>query len=199
MRNPSFLGCELFVIGTSAGGVDMLSAILPAFRKTNKFKVAVVIHMPPTGPNLIPSLMNEICDLDVCEGTPGEKMRPDHIYIAPPDYHLSVENDGTLSLSTEGPQNFSRPSIDILFESAAFAYQRKTIGILLTGANNDGAHGLKRIQEMGGVTIVQDPSDAHYETMPLSALEIMKPDLVLKTTEMTELIAKLCGEGKAYV
>lgn len=184
---------EIFVIGTSAGGVEILSRILPAFKKTGFIKIAVVIHMPSSGPNLIPSLMQDRCELTVKEADSGEPMLADHIYIAPPDYHLCIEPDLTLSLSSEGPLNFSRPSIDILFESAAYTLPRKVAGILLTGANEDGAYGLTLIKKCGGLAIVQNPSDADYPTMPESALKLLRPDFLVTTNELINLIRQKCS------
>lgn len=189
---------ELIVIGTSAGGVDILNKLAPAFSKTNRIKVAVVIHIYPTGPNLIPSLMGDHCELDVKEAEPGEPMQNDMIYIAPPDYHLCIEPNHTLSLSSEEPVHFSRPSIDVLFDSAAYAYGNKVLGILLTGANNDGALGLQTIQKMGGMTIVQSPSEAEWEMMPKSAIDVMKPDYILTTEEIINKIKRICSEGSIY-
>lgn len=182
---------ELVVIGVSAGGIEMLNKLIPAFQINNRIKVAIVIHMPPSGPNLVPSLLKDISPLTIKEADAGESLMADHIYIAPPDYHLCVEPGGTLSLSNEEAVNFSRPSIDILFESAAYASGKKTLGILLTGANNDGALGLKKIQELGGKTIVQDPKDAQFDEMPKSALAIMKPDFVFSSDEIAQFIATL--------
>lgn len=192
MLEPELTRPELFVIGTSAGGIDVLGRLLPAFFKTDLFKVAIVIHLPPEGPNLVPSLLRDATALVVKEPFSGDPLLPDHVYVAPPDYHLCIEPDGTLSLSSEGPVNFSRPSIDILFESAAFAYSKRTIGILLTGANNDGALGLRKIQEAGGITIVQDPNEAQFNAMPTSALKIMTPDFVFTVKELVEFIQNLC-------
>lgn len=195
MPVKSFKDAEMFVIGASAGGIDILNKLLPAFKKNNKFSVAVVIHLPPEGPNLLTSLFAPVCKLQVIEATPGELVKPDTIYFSPSDYHLCIEPNHTLSLSSEEPLNFSRPSIDILFESAAYAYGKKTVGILLSGANNDGAAGLKKIQELGGVSIVQEPRDAEFDTMPLSAMEIMKPHYVLTIKEMITLIENTSSGG----
>lgn len=192
----SFSETELFVIGASAGGVNLLHHLLPAFQKSGRYKVVVVLHLPPGGPNLLPSLYAPLCSLRVTEATPGEELLPDTIYFSPTDYHLCIEPNHTLSLSSEEPVNFSRPSIDVLFESAAYAYGRKAAGILLTGANEDGAMGLMKIQAAGGITIVQEPKDAEYETMPLSALSLMKPDYVLPTLEIRDLISDLCSGGE---
>ena len=189
---------ELIVIGTSAGGVDILNKLAPAFAKTNRIKVAVVIHISPEGPNLIPSLMGDHCALTVKEAEPGEPLKNDTIYIAPPDYHLCIEPNHIVTLSSEEPLNFSRPSIDVLFDSAAYAYGNKVLGILLTGANNDGAAGMKTIQKMGGMTIVQKPSEAEWDVMPKSAIEIMKPDFILSTEEIINKIKSICSEGSIY-
>lgn len=187
-KNPEEI--TLVAIGTSAGGVAVLHHILPAFTG-KRLAVVVVIHLPPTGPNLIPSLYAEECGFRLKEAESGEPIVPGTIYIAPPDYHLSVEPQGTLSLSNEEEFNFSRPSIDILFDSVAFAYKSKAMGLLLTGANNDGAEGLKTIARLGGMTIVQDPSDAEYPTMPQSALELNTPDGILSVEEIKQLIRSL--------
>lgn len=191
-----FPDIELVVIGVSAGGIEMLNKIIPSFKMNGRLKVAIVIHMPPTGPNLIPSLLKDITPLTVKEADPGEILSADHIYIAPPDYHLCIEPGGSISLSSEEPVNFSRPSIDILFESAAYAFGKKTLGILLTGANNDGAIGLKKIQEYGGKTIVQDPNEAQFDEMPKSALAIMKPDYIFKAGDIAEFIKTLSRPSK---
>lgn len=189
---------EMIVIGTSAGGVDMLKKIAPAFAKSGFVKCAIVIHMSPNGPNLIPSLMADDCAFKVKEAEPGEPMEPDTIYIAPPDYHICLEPNHIVTLSNEEPLNFSRPSIDVLFDSAAYAYGKRTLGILLTGANNDGATGLKTIQNAGGKTVIQKPEEAEWNVMPQSALEIMKPDLILSTKEIIELIQSICIQGSSY-
>lgn len=189
---------EMIVIGTSAGGVDILKKIAPSFRKNGKIKVAVVIHLSPSGPNLIPSLLEDECQLRVKEAEPGEPMEADTIYIAPPDYHLCLEPNHIMTLSTEEHVNFSRPSIDVLFDSAAYAFREKSMGILLTGANNDGAIGLKTIQNMGGKTVIQKPEEAEWDVMPQSALEIMKPDHILTTEEIKKLIQSICEEGSSH-
>lgn len=189
---------EVIVIGTSAGGVEILKNILPAIKKSRHLKVALVIHLPPEGPNLIPSLMGPSCDLTITEAEPGEPMLSDHIYVSPTDYHLLLESNYTLSLSNEELVNFSRPSIDLLFESAAYAFGKKTVGILLTGANHDGAQGLKKIKEMGGLTIIQDPGEAEYKAMPESALEIMKPDLILTTKKLSDLLTEISQTRRVH-
>ena len=115
MPVKSLKNAEMIVIGASAGGVDVLNKLLPAFKKCNKLSVAVVIHLPPDGPNLLTSLFEPTCNMDVTEATPGEAIKADTIYFSPSDYHLCIEPNHTFSLSSEEPLNFSRPSIDILF------------------------------------------------------------------------------------
>lgn len=181
---------RIIAIGASAGGVTALHEILPAI-KSRKVSVVVVLHFPPEGPNLIPSLYADECKLAIKEAESGEVLEPGVIYIAPPDYHLSTEPNGTLSLSNEEEMNYSRPSIDILFDSVAFAYKSKAMAILLTGANHDGAQGLKRLHDLGGTTAAQDPNDAEFPVMPLSALELFQPTYVLPLKGLTNLLRSL--------
>ncbi len=180
-------------IGTSAGGVDALLTLLPLFKKPSDLSVLFVLHLPASGPNLIPSLLSDRCDFVIKEAESGEAVLPETIYMAPPDYHLSLETNGTVSLSTEELVNFSRPSIDVLFESVAHAAKDQALGILLTGANEDGARGLKLIHDRKGVTIVQDPGDADFPTMPAAALAYIEPDLTVSLEELKEVLGRLFG------
>lgn len=175
-------------IGASAGGIDALRMLLPKFKRGLPLAILVVVHLPSDGPNLIPELFQDECEFTIKEADSGEPIEAGHIYIAPPDYHLSGEARGTLSLSNEAPVNFSRPSIDIMMESVARAFAEKSIGVLLTGANEDGALGMKEIQRCGGKTFVQDPEEAEYPTMPLSCLELIRPYRVLKVKDMAHAI-----------
>lgn len=188
---------EYVVLGASAGGVEALKTVLSELKDQNKLKISLVLHMHPTGPNLMAEILSDYCTWDIQEGSPGELATIGSIRIAPPDYHLSLEPNGTYSLSSEGPVNFSRPSIDILFESAAYAFGKKTLGILLTGANQDGASGLSLIQRSGGLTIVQNPKEATSSMMPESALEIMNPDEVLTLKDISHFLALLTS-GESY-
>ena len=189
---------DMVVIGTSAGGVDALMKILPAFRKPSHLAVVVVIHLPPKGHNLIPSLLAPDCDFSIKEAESGEKIEKETIYIAPPNYHLCLEPNHTLSLSSESMVNFSRPSIDVMFESAAYAYLKKTLGILLTGANNDGARGLKTISDAGGITIVQDPKDSNHPVMPQAALDLFQPSFQMNLDDIKNLLNEICFKGYRY-
>lgn len=125
----------------------------------------------------------------------GDKMplEPGHAYFAPPGYHLLLERDRTCSLSQDDPVHYFRPSIDVLFVSAATALGAAAVGVLLTGANQDGAEGLREIQRRGGITVVQDPAEAQVATMPQAALNIMRPDQVLPLLRIAEYLARVTG------
>ena len=138
--------------------------------------------------------MSESCKSRVKQADEKEKIVPAMIYIAPPNYHLLVEDDRTFSLSVDELVNFSRPSIDVLFESAADAYGKRLIGIILTGANSDGSNGLKKIKECGGMAIVQDPESSEADTMPRAAIKATKVDYVLPLEEIGTFLRKL-GDG----
>jgi two-component system chemotaxis response regulator CheB len=159
------------VVGASAGAVDALLAVLPALAADFPLPVMVVVHLPPEMKSGIPGLLRARCRVDVREAEDKEPARPGTVYFAPPDYHLLVEPDGRLSLSSEEPVHHSRPSIDVLFETAADAYGPGLIGIILTGANADGARGLRAIRDAGGIALVQRPDLAYSPAMPRAALE----------------------------
>ena len=173
---------EAVVIGVSAGGLKALSAILPSLPGDYPLPVMVVIHLPPAGKSLVAELFDNKCAVKVVEAEDKDTIAPGTVYFAPPDYHLLVELDRTLSLSSEEPVLFSRPSVDVLFETAADAYGPGLIGIVLTGANTDGAQGLKAIVAAGGVALVQTPEDAFASAMPEAALESV-PEAAAMTLE----------------
>jgi two-component system chemotaxis response regulator CheB len=158
------------VIGASAGALDALSIILPSLPTEFPIPVLVVVHLPADKESLLPSLLNANCKLEVREAVDKEPIQGGTIYFAPPDYHLLVEDKLSLSLSADEAVNFSRPSIDVLFESAADAFGSSLIGVILTGANNDGARGLTAVVESGGIALVQRPDCSYASTMPLAAL-----------------------------
>lgn len=160
------------VIGASAGAVEALLHVLPQLPRGYPLPVLVVVHVPPQRRNVLASLFAARCPLDVREPDDKEPAAPGTILFAPPDYHMLVEADRTISLSVEGPVQFSRPSIDVLFESAADAYGPGLIGAVLTGANHDGAEGLAAVAAAGGMAIVQDPAQAAYPVMPEAALAL---------------------------
>lgn len=181
---------KVIAIGTSAGGIDALVYLLPQIRSTN-LAVLIVQHIHPNTDTFFLKSLNEKCRLKVREACSTEIVKPGIIYFAPPDYHMQVESDCSISLSMDEKVNFSRPSIDVLFDTAASAFKSKLTGILLTGANSDGSRGLKHIHDLGGYTIVQQPESALFGEMPASALKLFTPDLVLNLSEIAEYLSKL--------
>jgi len=179
------------VIGGSAGGLEALNALLPMLPAAFRAPVIVVMHQRPMHPSLLPELLAPRCALPVLEAEDKLAIRPGHLYLAPPDYHLLVEQeegegrregawgDVRLALSVEPPVRYSRPSIDVLFESAAIAWREQVLGILLSGANDDGARGLAAIRAAGGLAWVQTPESAVVETMPQEAIARGAADHVL--------------------
>jgi two-component system, chemotaxis family, protein-glutamate methylesterase/glutaminase len=159
------------VIGASAGAVQALQVVLPALPANYALPVLVVVHVPADRSNVLLPLFQAKCRITVKEAEDKETMVGGVIYFAPSDYHLLVESDGGIALSWDEPVNYSRPSIDVLFESAADAYGAGLVGVILTGANHDGAAGLKAVMEAGGLGIVEDPADALASAMPEAALE----------------------------
>jgi len=162
-------GKQAVVIGASAGALEALFAILPMLPASYPLAVLVVVHVPAGKPSLLPSLLQAKCKLTVVEAEDKMPIRPGTIYFAPPDYHLLVETDLRIALSGEEEVQFSRPSIDVLFETAADAYGQTLIGVVLTGANSDGALGLKAIVAAGGDALVQQPQTAYASAMPQAA------------------------------
>jgi two-component system chemotaxis response regulator CheB len=182
---------ELVVIGGSAGGIDALLALLPALPPGFTLPVVCILHLPPDRESRLAELFADRLALPVREAADKEAIRPGTIYFAAPGYHLSIEHDRTFSLSCEPPVQFARPSIDVLMDSSADACGPGVAGILLTGANQDGAAGLARIAECGGLTIVQDPAEAQASAMPEQAIRRRAPDLVLPLAAIAALLPLL--------
>lgn len=159
------------VIGASAGGVQALLELLPSLPVDFPVPVLVVLHIPPDRTNVLATLFDARCAMTVKEAEDKDTAVPGVIYFAPSDYHLLVEANGDLALSTEKPVNFSRPSIDVLFESAADTYCPDLMAILLTGANDDGARGLSAVATAGGTVLVEDPDSAYARPMPEAGLK----------------------------
>ncbi len=173
---------EAVVIGVSAGGLKALSAILPTLPADYPLPIMIVIHLPPDRNSVVAKLFDDKCALTVREADDKEDILPGYVYFAPPDYHLLIESDRRLSLSSEEPVLFSRPSVDVLFETAADVYGEGLIGIILTGANPDGAAGLKQVVKEGGRALVQRPDQAYASAMPEAALA-MSPQAESLTLE----------------
>jgi two-component system, chemotaxis family, protein-glutamate methylesterase/glutaminase len=161
---------KALVIGASAGGVQALSKLLPALPAGFAMPVMIVMHVPPRKGNALVELYEKKCALAVKEAEDKEPLEAGTVYFAPPDYHLLVETTEALALSSDETINHSRPAIDVLFETAADAFGPALTGIILTGANHDGAAGLKAVSASGGLAIVEDPGTAEVATMPAAAL-----------------------------
>lgn len=160
----------MVVIGASAGGVQALLTLLPALPANFPRPVLIVVHVPPEHDHGLTTLFQARCAMRVCEAEDKQIPAPGTIYFAPANYHLLVEPDGSMALSADDPVHHSRPSIDLLLESAADALRGRLIAILLTGANEDGAAGLRAVACAGGTVIVEDPDTAQVRTMPAAGL-----------------------------
>jgi two-component system chemotaxis response regulator CheB len=179
------------VIGTSAGGVEALSSLLPALPAGLRAAVFVVIHLPRDRPSLLVDIFRHRCALPVREAQDKEPVATGTVYFAPPDYHLLVDEGPRIALSSDDLVHFSRPSIDVLFESAADFYGEKLLGIILTGASQDGSSGLEAVHQAGGWTVVQQPEDAQSPFMVESAMKRSPVDFVLTLDEIAHLLSTL--------
>ena len=182
---------QVVVIGGSAGAMTMLVELLPGFPADFPLPIVIAVHLHPRQDNAHIERLASQCALSVKEADEKEPIQVGSIYLAPPNYHLLIENDRTFSLSIDERVNYARPSIDVLFETAAQVYGPQTIGVVLTGANNDGARGLRLIKERGGLAIVQDPRTAESAYMPQAALEATPVDHVLSVPEIGNLLVKI--------
>ena len=182
---------EAVVIGGSAGGVDALRTLLPALPGGLTLPVFCILHLPGDRDSRLAELFGERLPVPVCEAADKQEIAPGTVYFAGSGYHLSIERDHTFSLSCEPPVAFARPALDVLMTSAADAYGPGLAGILLTGANHDGAEGMAAIHAGGGFTVVQDPQDAQVPTMPQEALRRFKPHLVLPLAAIHALLPML--------
>jgi two-component system, chemotaxis family, protein-glutamate methylesterase/glutaminase len=185
---------EAIVIGASAGGVEVLTQMLPALPADFRPAVLIVVHVRSDPPSLLPGLFSARCKLPVVEPDDKDDIAGGTIYVAPPGYHMLVEPDRSISLSVDPPVRFSRPSVDVLFESAALCFADTLLGVVLSGANDDGARGLVAIQRAGGRCWVQDPHTAVSDAMPLGAIARGGVHDILTLDTM---IARLRGMARA--
>ncbi|MCI0995803.1 chemotaxis protein CheB [Pseudomonas corrugata] len=182
---------EAIAVGVSAGGVEALLRLFGQLRKGFRLPVLVVLHLPNERHSQLAQVLGHRLAIPVEEARDKQDIQAGTLYVAAPGYHLSVEADRSLSLSLEEPVHHSRPSIDVLFESAADVYGSSLLAIVLTGANDDGARGLARVKELGGITVVQDPAEAQVSTMPEAALALHEPDHILTLQGIGQLLAGL--------
>ena|SRR5712692_8459863 len=188
---------DLIAIGASWGGLHAVSTLLAALEADPGTAVAIAQHRSPESPEGLAELLQQHTQLVVQEAEDKDAIEPGHAYLAPPDYHLLVERDGRFALSTDDRVQYARPSIDVLFESAAEAYRERCIGVVLTGLNEDGAAGLARIKELGGVAIVQDPRTAERGEMPAAAIAATEADVILPLEEIGHFLHGLLVETRS--
>lgn len=184
--------CKAIVIGSSAGGLQALKTIISGLSARFDTPVIVTQHLSSSSDNYLVYFLNQFTHLTVKEADEKETISHGHVYIAPPNFHLLIEEDFTLSLNVEEKVNFARPSIDVLFETAAEAYKNQLIGIILTGANHDGAKGIARIKQKGGYTIAQNPDTAESAAMPRAAINTGFIDQILNLEEIPVLLNEMC-------
>lgn len=187
---------EVILMGASAGGLDALSKVLPVLPAGFPLPILIVQHISPHSDNYLAAHLNRMAQIEVKEAEEKESLRAGVAYIAPPNYHLLLEEDNTLSLSTDEKVNYSRPSIDVLFESAAYAKGGNIIAVVITGANHDGSAGAKLIKSRGGYIIVEDPATAHVPVMPESVLKLITPDLITALAGIGPKLIELAGLQK---
>jgi two-component system chemotaxis response regulator CheB len=177
--------CQAVVIGASAGAIEALSVLLPALPSAYRLPVMIVVHVPPDRKSLLPDLFRDKCAIKVVEADDKEPVQNGVIYFAPPDYHLLVETGKTLSLSSDEPVLFSRPSVDVLFESAADAYGPALTAVILSGASQDGAKGLAAVVAAGGEAMVLRPGEAYATAMPEAAIASCPSAKILSLAEIS--------------
>lgn len=185
---------QAVAIGASAGGVQALLTLLPALPADFPWPIFIVLHVPADRGNVLAPLFEAKCRLEVKEAEDKETASPGVVYFAPSNYHLLVESNGDLALSSDEAVNYSRPSIDVLFESAADAYGAGLTGVILTGANEDGAAGLSAVAAAGGIALVEEPAAAYAQAMPQAARNACDAALALPLERIAE---HLKGLGKA--
>ncbi|WP_069999682.1 chemotaxis protein CheB [Cellulosilyticum sp. I15G10I2] len=179
---------QAVVIGTSLGGMEALKIILTSLPRDFSLPILIVQHLSAHSDSFLAKYLDNICEIEVKEADEKERVISGCAYIAPPNYHLMVEKEGHLALSVDEKVNYARPSIDVLFESAADAYRDQLIGVILTGANSDGAWGIRQIKENGGTTIVQEPKTAVSSIMPSAAIKSADIDYIVPLSYIGELL-----------
>lgn len=183
--------CKAVVIGASAGAVQALLDILPVLPADGRLVILIAVHVPPDRGNALVPLLQSRCRAPLKEAEDKEPTVPGQVYFAPSDYHLLVEQDGSLALSSDEPVHYSRPSIDVLFQSAADAWGETLVGIILTGANEDGAQGLAAVHAAGGEALIQAPAESYAPTMPIAALAACPEARVLTLNDIANHLAAL--------
>jgi two-component system chemotaxis response regulator CheB len=185
------LNYEAVVIGVSAGGLFALSGILGELPVDFPLPIVVIQHRSKDERVLLEDLLQSKCKIKIKQADEKEKIRGGLVYIAPAGYHLLIEKDRSFSLSCDAPVNFSRPSIDVLFETAAEVYEDKLIGVILTGANKDGAAGIQAIERRGGITVAQNPASASFPVMPRAAIDTGSVKYIFELQEVKNFLLEI--------
>lgn len=188
MEKGKLMECKAFIIGGSAGSLDVLLKVLPNVHENIPFPIVIVVHRKHGADSLLPVLLSTRTKLKVKEVDEKEKIMAGTVYIAPSDYHLLIEQDETFSLDYSEKINYSRPAIDATFQTAAEVYQNKLVCLLLSGSNSDGVNGLKCVKSWGGTALIQDPDSAQVAYMPMQAKLNVKIDHVLPIEAIAEFI-----------
>lgn len=179
------------MIGASAGALEALSLLLPALPSAFPLPVFVIVHVPADKPSVLAEIFSAKCRVRVIEAEDKEPIESGVVYFAPPDYHMLLEDKSTIALSNEDAVLFSRPSIDVSLESAADVWGGDLIGIILTGANQDGARGLQAVAQAGGTVIVQNPDDAYARAMPDAAIALCSQAKVMSLADISDYLSSI--------
>ena len=182
---------KVFIIGTSAGGVTLLHRLFEMLSPEVTSPIIVVQHLPDAKHVDVKTVYPAGPSREVTEVEDKMPIEPSHIYFAPGGYHLLINKDHTFSLSQDEPIKYSRPSIDLSMECAARVFRRRLVAILLTGANSDGAEGLVHVRKAGGICLVQDPGESEFREMPEAAIQMQKPDHIVRLATLAQLMLKL--------
>lgn len=189
MRNTHPI--DIIVVGTSAGGLQAFAVLAEVLPHDYPIPIVLVQHRVKEHNDLLEEVLQSKCRITIKQADEKESLQSGMVYTAPPDYHLLIERDKTLSLSSDEQVNYSRPSIDVSFESAALAFKSHVLGILLTGANSDGTNGLLTIKAKGGFTLVQTPEEALFKTMPEAAIKAGAAMQILSLKQIADFLIKL--------
>ena len=195
IKKSTALSYDVIGIGASWGGVEVLTTLISALPSDWKIPIVIVQHQHPNSGRALERILGNVTSLVVLDVENNDKIQPGHVYIAPANYHLLIEYDGALSLSLEAPLNFSRPSIDVTFSCLAKVFQRRCMGVILTGANDDGAQGIKEIKAEGGYVIAQSPESAESPIMPKAAIATGAVDAVLTPEAIVPHLLHLLHHG----
>lgn len=188
LSQPAF---DLVAIVASAGGLYALETILADLPKDFPAPIAIVQHLSPQGPGLLPGILNRRTQLTVKQAVAGVRLQAGHVYIAPPDQHLLLTPSGIITLAHTERVNFSRPSADVLLESVAESFRQRAVAVILTGKGRDGAIGIQRIKQLGGMTIAQDQATAEFFSMPQAAIQTLAVDFVLPLVEIAPMLVNM--------